>query len=218
MRRLAEANLRKVPGNIKFLPGTLASEFRGESPWIPWFPRSQSIYIYLIYSSQKKYIYKRGRREGIRIYKEFRLFYIEFEYPLYPSIPYDPLWIPTNYRTIRKTIVPGYKQSLTSTLRKTIFITYLAKPGSRGDRLTGVSLVKRRQLSPQDCPNGHDVPRTTGRESCGIPERRISQCGVHVSKSSVRNDMEPKAQSFTMEIANRDGLRLRFRGGTNRTR
>ena len=81
MRRLAEANLRKVQVIQKFLIGTLVTEFRGESPWIPWFPSSQSIYIYLIYSSQKKYIYKRGRREGIRIYKEFRLFYIEFEYP-----------------------------------------------------------------------------------------------------------------------------------------
>ena len=125
MRRLAEANLRKVQVIRKFLIGTLVTEFRGESPWIPWFPSSQSIYIYLIYSSQKKYIYKRGRRKGIRIYKEFRLFYIEFEYPLYPSIPCDPLWIPANYHTIRKTIVPGCRHSLASTFRKTIFITYL---------------------------------------------------------------------------------------------
>ena len=109
MRRLAEANLRKVQVIRKNLIGTLVTEFRGEGPWIPWFPSSQSIYIYLIYSSQKKYIYKRGEERGIRIYKEFRLFYIEFEYPLYPNVPCNPLRIPANYRTIRKAIVPDYR-------------------------------------------------------------------------------------------------------------
>ena len=61
-----------------FVNLTSYRENQGDSPWIPWFPSSPNIYILFLYPSEKKIIYKRGEERGIRIYKEFRLFYIEF--------------------------------------------------------------------------------------------------------------------------------------------
>ena len=92
---------------------------------------------------------------------------------------------------------------------------YLAKP--RGHETgRGGPVSNRRQLSQKRLPDGHDVPRTAGRESCGFPERRASQCGLLVSKITCeerRRSNRPIVYGRTREPG---GLWIRFCWGNER--